>query len=113
MYQLRLGQNMSRADLAVAIRHASHGEIKATERGVRGWEKYEYVPHGESVPAIAAALKCEISDLFESNGDRSDEEDRLPRQSLSGDLQQLAVLAGILERRPDLVKDLLAEEARS
>ena len=66
---------MSRADLAHAIRRSSRGEIKATERGIRGWEKNEYVPHGESVPAIASALGCEIGDLFEMNGKASDDDE--------------------------------------
>lgn len=69
MYQLRLKRNMSRADLAVAIRRSSGGRIKATERGVRGWEKDEYVPRADAVPAIAAALGCEIADLYAKNGD--------------------------------------------
>lgn len=69
---------MSRADLAMAIRRASQGQIKATERGIRGWEKNEYVPHGESVPAIATALSCQISDLFETNGDGRSVDDSEP-----------------------------------
>lgn len=114
--QRRLARNMSRADLAVAIRRVSGGEIKATERGVRGWEKNEYTPHADSVPAIAEALECNTGDLFESNGRHvDDDEDRGAKvpQSLSVDLQRLAQLAGILERRPELVEDLLAAEAEA
>ncbi len=69
LYQLRLRNDMSRADLAVAIRRVSGGSVKATERGIRGWEKNEYVPRGEAVPAIAQALGCEISELYRANGD--------------------------------------------
>jgi transcriptional regulator with XRE-family HTH domain len=75
LYQRRLRKNMSRADLAHAIRHASRDEIKATERGIRGWEKNEYTPHGASVPAIARALDCEIGDLYEQNGNASDDDE--------------------------------------
>lgn len=75
LYQRRLRQNMSRADLAHAIRKVSNDQVKATERGVRGWEKNEYVPNGGAVPAIAGALGCEIEDLY-SYGD-ADQEDRV------------------------------------
>jgi transcriptional regulator with XRE-family HTH domain len=69
LYQLRLKNNMSRADLAVAIREGSSGNVKATERGIRGWEKGEYAPRGDALPAIAGALGCEIADLYRANGD--------------------------------------------
>lgn len=69
LYQLRLKKNMSRADLAVAIRRTSGGRIKATERGIRGWEKDEYVPRGDAIPAIAAALDCQVDELYATNGD--------------------------------------------
>lgn len=55
---------MSRADLAHAVRRSSEGAIKATERGVRGWEKGEYVPRGDAVPALASALECKVEDLY-------------------------------------------------
>lgn len=69
MYQLRLKKDMSRADLAVAIRRASGGKIKATERGVRGWEKDEYVPRGDAVAAIATTLEVDVTALYVDNGD--------------------------------------------
>lgn len=75
LYQHRLKQNMSRADLAHAIRRSSHGQIKATERGVRGWEKNEYAPRGEAIPALAAALGCEMSELYETNGATADDDE--------------------------------------
>lgn len=55
---------MSRSDLAMAIRRVSRGGVKATERGIRGWEKGEYTPRAEAMSAIAAALGCEIVDLY-------------------------------------------------
>ena len=77
LYQLRLKKNMSRADLAVAIRTASGGRIKASERGIRGWEKNEYAPSGEAMPAIADALDCAISDLYAELADDDEEADAL------------------------------------
>lgn len=101
LYQHRLRKDMSRADLATAIRRASRGEIKATERGIRGWEKNEYTPHGESVPAIAVALGCDIENLYETSAATSatDEEDRVSRlRRVRAEL----ILAG----RDDLADDL-------
>lgn len=70
---------MSRADLAHAIRRSSQGDIKATERGIRGWEKNEYTPHGAAVPVIAQALECEIADLYEQNGNGTADDDEESR----------------------------------
>lgn len=69
---MRLRADMSRADLATAVRKTSNGDIKASERGVRGWEKGEYVPAGETVVAIAAALDCDVKELY--GVDEEDEE---------------------------------------
>lgn len=104
LYDLRLQRNMSRADLAFAIRSISAGQIRATERGVRGWEKDENVPRGEALPAIAAALDCEMLELYEgartsSGAEADDDEDRAARvRRLRAEL----VLAG----RDDLAADL-------
>lgn len=62
---------MSRADLAHRVRNISGGAIKASERSVRGWEKGEYVPSGETVPALAKAVGCAVPELF---GDDLEEE---------------------------------------
>lgn len=83
---------MSRADLAHAVRHASNGQVKATERGIRGWEKGEYTPRGEAMPAIAAALDCGISDLYETVSDSDDAEAaRVPSGPLTRDERELLV----------------------
>lgn len=79
LYQKRLAANMSRADLAMAVRRLSQGTIKATERGIRGWEKGEYVPGGETLPVLAVAVSCEVGDLFNGNG--STEEGSLEEES--------------------------------
>jgi transcriptional regulator with XRE-family HTH domain len=73
--QQRLRANMSRSDLAMAIRQASHGRVKATERGIRGWEKGEYTPRAEAMPSIAAALGCEIIDLYGDGASLEDDEE--------------------------------------
>lgn len=62
--QKRLSANMSRADLAAAVRTKSDGRIKASEAGIRGWEKDKHTPGGEAVVAIAAALDCRVEDLY-------------------------------------------------
>ena len=58
---------MSRADLAHAIRKATGNELKASERGVRGWERDEYAPSAAAVAAIAQATDHEI-EFFYANG---------------------------------------------
>lgn len=75
--QARLAANMSRADLAFAIRRVSNGQIRATERGVAGWERGEYRPRDGVMPAIAAVTGNEISYFYESDDDQEDA--RLPR----------------------------------
>lgn len=114
MYQRRLKQDMSRADLAHAIRRASRGEIKATERGIRGWEKNEYTPHGESVPAIATALSCEINDLYERDGgdasDDDEESDPVAAMTLDQFLEARfrAIYAKVTSERGSIAPPLVA-----
>jgi transcriptional regulator with XRE-family HTH domain len=98
LYQRRLNKNMSRADLAHAVRRSSQGQIKATERGVRGWEKNEYAPRGEVIPALASALGCEMADLYEVNGKNAIEDDEESRTvALVDHKEMLAALALALE----------------
>lgn len=85
LYQLRLRRDMSRADLATAVRSASDGRIKATERGVRGWEKNEYVPRGEALAAIATALGCDVPTLFGAAGVAGDEDEESSGMPLTRD----------------------------
>lgn len=60
---------MSRADLAHAIRKST--ELKASERGVRGWERDEYAPSAAAVAAIAQATGRDI-EFFYANGDEQE-----------------------------------------
>ena len=55
MREARLDADMSRADLAAALRAATNGEVRASERGIRGWEKGEYTPSGDVIPAYVLA----------------------------------------------------------
>lgn len=73
--EARLAANMSRADLAFAIRRISKGSIKATERGLRGWEKGEYRPSDGVVPTIAEATGKAIEFFYEAGGNDDDEEE--------------------------------------
>ncbi|HMA26097.1 MAG TPA: helix-turn-helix transcriptional regulator [Solirubrobacterales bacterium] len=52
--EARLNADMSRSDLAYAIRRQTGGHIKATDRGVLRWEKGENAPRDGVVAAIAA-----------------------------------------------------------
>jgi transcriptional regulator with XRE-family HTH domain len=60
----RLAANMSRADLAHAIRTATGNELKASERGVRGWELDEYAPSSAAIAAIAKVTNHEIEFFY-------------------------------------------------
>jgi transcriptional regulator with XRE-family HTH domain len=61
----RLDAKMSRADLAHAIR--TDTDLKASERGVRGWELDEYAPSAAAIAAIAKATGKDI-EFFYSEG---------------------------------------------
>lgn len=68
----RLGADMSRADLAAALRRVTSGRLKASERGIRGWEKGEYAPSDGVIPAYALATGRPL-DFFYADGDGADE----------------------------------------
>lgn len=95
----RNAQGLSQSELA--------RRIDAHVTSISDWERGANAPSGRHVASLSRELDVPVGHFY---GD-DEEEDRLPRQSLSGDLQKLAVLAGILERNPDLVDDLIAKEA--
>lgn len=74
IYQARLAADMSRADLAVAIRRLTSDRIKANERGVRRWEKEErnIQPSAAAVAAIAAATGKSIAYFYVPTDDSSE-----------------------------------------
>lgn len=98
----RLAANMSRNDLAFAIRSHSGGNIKATERGVARWELGTARPRDGAVPAIAAATGHEIAFFYEQDEDPDDEEADLLRdlEQLPADLRLRIVRA--LRRRDEV-----------
>ena len=69
---------MSRGDLAFAVRRDTQGGIKATERGIRGWEKGENAPSGLTVAVLAKILGTSIEFFYTSGADEDDEEVVLP-----------------------------------
>lgn len=64
--QARLAANMSRADLAYAIRRATNNGIRATERGVARWESGVNRPSDGVVPAIARVTGQTIEFFYSS-----------------------------------------------
>jgi transcriptional regulator with XRE-family HTH domain len=122
LFTARDEMGISQEELARRITKIMGREAQPVRaRNIVRWEKPRdlpgaHAPHVDFIVPIAEALDTDPMYFFGS--DDADEEDRLPRrgQSLSGDLHRLAQLAGILERRPDLLDDVLAadaEEARS
>jgi transcriptional regulator with XRE-family HTH domain len=67
--QARLRANMSRADLAYAIRRVTNGQIKATDRGVLRWEKGENAPRDGVVVAIAKVTGNPIEFFYTSDAE--------------------------------------------
>lgn len=89
--QARLAADMSRADLAFAVRALTGGDVKASERSVRGWEKGEYQASGTAVAAIAKATGHDIEFFYESGGEDDEEEEAaLPANLIDALAQQLA-----------------------
>ena len=96
--KLRLHNDMSRGDLAFSIRHASGGRIKATERGVRGWERGDNAPHSDTMNVIAEVLGVDSSHFYTSPGEDEDaEEEALPSHHEL--LEALRPIAMLLNRR--------------
>lgn len=70
----RLEANMSRADLAAALRRVTSGRLRASERGIRGWEKGEYAPSDGVIPAYAIATGKPLDFFYAEGADESDDE---------------------------------------
>jgi hypothetical protein len=73
MEQARLEANMSRGDLAHALRRVTSNRLKATERGIRGWERGEYAPSDGVIPAYAIVTNKPL-DFFYEWPEQSDDE---------------------------------------
>jgi transcriptional regulator with XRE-family HTH domain len=101
--EARLTAGMTQAQLARVI--------QTTEKNISRWESNDNEPRVSSISAIAQATGRDL-DFFLIGSEEADDEEAaaLPR-SLATDLQQLARVAAILEKRPDLVEDILAADA--
>ena len=93
--QARLRAGLTQAELARAT--------KTSERNIVRWETSANAPRMESVAAIARATGHSLDDFL---GDEDDEEAAPLGRSLSSDLHRLAEVAALLERNPDLLKEL-------
>jgi transcriptional regulator with XRE-family HTH domain len=104
--QARLIAGLTHASLAFEIRRVTGGDIKATEQNVRKWIKGQHSPGVDTVGAIAAATKQDISFFFEVE-ETDDEESRAVKvrrlranlilaghDDLAADLQEIAGLEG-------------------
>jgi transcriptional regulator with XRE-family HTH domain len=81
----RLASDMSRADLAFAVRRVTDGRLKPTEQTVRRWAQGKHLPSADAVSAIATATGNDIDFFYEQDGDDADEEE----SQLLRDLEQL------------------------
>jgi len=60
---------MSRGDLAFKMRELSDGEIKPTERSIRGWERNENEPLGTAAVVAARAVGVDVEFFYTSSGE--------------------------------------------
>lgn len=72
--QARLAADMSRADLAYAIRRITRNEIKASDRNIGRWENGEHSPRDGVIVAIATATGKPI-EFFYGGGEASEDEE--------------------------------------
>jgi len=82
-------------------------EVGTTRRHMIRLENGEHLPSSALRDRIAERTG-QSRDEFQSSDD--DEEAALPRRSLSDDLLRLAQVAELMERRPDVIEDILAVE---
>lgn len=82
----RLGANMSRADLAFAVRRVTNGRLKPTEQAIKRWSQGRHLPSADAISAIATATARDIDFFYEQDEGDDDEEAELLR-----DLQALPV----------------------
>jgi len=97
--KLRLHNDMSRGDLAFSIRHASGGRIKATERGVRGWERGDNAPHSDTLNVIAEVLGVDSSHFYTSPEAAEDDEEAALLPSHHELLEALRPIATLFDRQ--------------
>jgi len=81
----RLSSNMSRADLAFAVRQVTDGRLKPTEQTIKRWAQGKHLPNADAISAIATATGNDIDFFYEQDGDDADEEEA----ELLRDLEQL------------------------
>lgn len=81
----RLLANMSRADLAFAVRRVTAGRLKPAEQTIRKWSQGKHLPREGAIAAIAVATGQEISFFYEEDTPEDDDEEA----ELLRDLEQL------------------------
>jgi transcriptional regulator with XRE-family HTH domain len=102
---LRLGAGKSQGDVAYELRQRG---FKVDATSISRWERGVHEPGASIVPSLAEVFGVPTDELYTDD----DEEERpMLRASLALDLQKLAQLAAVLERRPELIDEILAAEA--
>jgi transcriptional regulator with XRE-family HTH domain len=98
----RLAANMSRNDLAFAVRRATGGRLKPTDQAIKRWANGTHTPREGAIAAIAIATGKDISYFYEQDAGDDDEEADLLRdlEQLPADLRLRIVRA--LRRRSAL-----------
>jgi transcriptional regulator with XRE-family HTH domain len=103
LYDLRLQAGKSQADVAHELRNRG---FKADATAISRWERGLHEPGASVMPSLAEIFGVATDDLYSDD----DEESSVRSRSLASDLQLAARLAGILERRPELIDAILAAE---
>lgn len=105
LYDLRLRSGLSQTDVAYALRERG---FKADATAISRWERGIHEPGASVVPSLAEIYGVATDDLYAEEDD--EDSSAVRARSLSEDLQKLARVAAVLERRPDLVDEILAAE---
>ncbi len=108
LYELRLQSGKSQGDVAYELRLRG---FKADATAISRWERGIHEPGASVVPSLAEIYGVGTDDLY--SDDDEEEPSAMATRSLSSDLQRLARVAAVLERRPELVEEILAAEESS
>lgn len=104
LYELRLQSGKSQADVAHELRNRG---FRVDPTAISRWERGKHEPGAGVIPSLAEVYGVATDELYTSD---DDEDESLPTRSLAADLERLARVAAVLERRPDLIEDILAAE---
>lgn len=116
MSQIRegLGGRIQQARLSARLTQEDLARVAGVSvRNIVRWENNQHSPRIDHLVAIAAATRVDVREFMGAGDDEEETPAPMVGRSLAGDLGQLARIAAVLERRPDVIEDILAAEAEA